>query len=264
MASYKNPLPTVESDEQIKNGTDVVIVDDYSYREPVYFAFIDVLGFKKTFDDNREKNGNEFADKYREVFNYYFELMDAANFMVNKENTGCYAGQTSDSLYFYTPRSDMLIEFIKIFSHFHLYAMTKNIFFRGGIAKGKLFLKKEYQFYGDSVINAFLLESMVSKHPIIVIDESTYQDIKDIKECDILIKSMNERHYIRPFVYLKEKINLDINEISLINIRETDKNTILENIKMNKKLFEYDCKNFEKYVFLMKEFSESVNNNGKK
>ena len=54
------------------------MVVDYTHKKTVFFAFIDVLGFKKAFDDHRELDGRErdtgFADKFKEVFIYYFEL----------------------------------------------------------------------------------------------------------------------------------------------------------------------------------------------
>ena len=147
--AYSNPIPDLEDE------IDVLRIDneyDYMQMDEVYFAFIDVLGFKQTFDDIKISREPEIANKYRDVFNYYFALMNAAKFLKNGETTGCYAGQTSDSLYFYTERPDYLMQFIKIFAHFSLYAMSQNVFFRGGIAKGSLYKKAKYQFYGDSVI----------------------------------------------------------------------------------------------------------------
>lgn len=175
--AYSNPIP--ELDDEL----DVSITEsesDYTQKDEVYFAFIDVLGFKKTFDDIKISKEKNSADKYRDVFNYYFALMNAAKFMEKGKSTGCYAGQTSDSLYFYTERPDYLMQFIKIFSHFSLYAMTQNVFFRGGIAKGSLYKKEKYQFYGDSVIGAYLIESNISKNPIITIDEKTHFDMNNI------------------------------------------------------------------------------------
>lgn len=158
--AYVNPEPILEDViREIKEEA----VSDYTRMDEVYFAFIDVLGFKKTFDDIRISKEEDMADKYRDVFNYYFELMGEAKFMERGKSTGCYAGQTSDSLYFYTDRSDFLVEFMKIFSHFNLYAMSRNVFFRGGIAKGNLYKKEKYQFYGNSVIYAYLMESVISK-----------------------------------------------------------------------------------------------------
>lgn len=242
--SYKNPEPVLD---EIALGLGEDGEADYTRIEVVYFAFIDVLGFKKTFDDIRISRESARADKFRDVFNYYFELMDAARFMERGRSTGCYAGQTSDSLYFYTDRCDFLLEFIKIFSHFNLYAMSRDVFFRGGIAKGDLYKKEKYQFYGDSVIYAYLLESVISKYPIIVIDENTNKDMKSIPGYNDMVDMDKGRYYIKPFELLDKDTVLDTNKFTQ---REIDVDKIRKNIEKNRSLFEYDARNYEKYVFL--------------
>lgn len=258
--AYKNPLPSVDDNmllEQVEvqkeKSVDESLEDDYGSKKMVYFAFIDVLGFKKTFDDNRENENDDFAEKYRKVFNYYFQLIYASDFMKDRSSTGCYAGQTSDSLYFYTPRVDILIEFIKLYSHFNLYAMSQDVFFRGGIAKGTLYIKEEYQFYGDSVIYAYLIENSISKYPIIVVDESTTNDIRELAVFDKLI-SKKSRHYIKPFAFLENNFSLEIDDSFILQEIDTEK--IRDNINKNMGLFEYDAKNYEKYTFLCEELSK--------
>lgn len=249
---YKNPKPVLEEDSHEQELQDTL---DYSLLEDVYFAFIDVLGFKKAFDDIKLTHDERQADKYRDVFNYYFDLMNAATFMNIESDGRCYAGQTSDSLYFYTKRTDFLFEFIKIFIHFNLYAMSKNVFFRGGIAKGKLFIKQKYQFYGDSVICAYLLESNISHNPIIMVDEKTHSDMHNIDGYLDLISDKNKRHYIKPFVFLNKNINLNIDNRFLL--REIDPLEIKKNITNNKSMFEYDANNYMKYIFLEEEYNNA-------
>jgi|GEM_PF-2415312 len=260
MAAYKNPDPSV--DDEIKENNEenkISSEDDYSYREDVYFAFIDVLGFKKTFDDHKINEKHDDVGKFRDVFNYYFELMNSAKFMIGQSRTKCYAGQTSDSLYFYTPRSDMLIEFIKVFLHFNLYAMSQGVFFRGGIAKGNLFIRESYQFYGESVIFAYLLESSIAKYPVTIIDENTYQAIKDFNLPNDLVKNQSGRYYLNIFAFEKEDVKMAFDEDSYFEMKEINYEFILDNIKKNKILFEYDVKNYEKYTFLLKEYEEYMN-----
>ncbi|KAB3535621.1 hypothetical protein F8154_05680 [Alkaliphilus pronyensis] len=254
MPRYKNPIPVVDFPDK-KQHVDLD-ENEYNFKESVYFAFIDVLGFKKAFDDNRQTitdpTDDKFAEKFKRVFRYYFSLMNSANF-VKRGRSLCYAGQTSDSLYFYTEREDILVEFLKIYVHFSAYAMTQDVFFRGGIAKGRLFYKRNYQFYGDSVINAYMLESQISKNPIIVIDENTYNAIAVSSECNKLVDKKNERYYIKPFAYLEQKFDLDFDESSLI-IRNIDEDLLKSTIEQNKIRFEYDARNYEKYVFLLNEY----------
>lgn len=278
---YENPIPSVEDGaqelqkehqdekkhERIKSVEDQ---SDYKYQETVYFAFIDVLGFKKAFDEHREVQNNDdngeymeskahdisFAEKYRDVFIYYFELMEASSIISQKERTGCYAGQTSDSLYFYCTRKDWLIDYIKMFLHLNLFAMSKDVFFRGGIARGNLFIKDPHQFYGESVIYSYLLESDISKYPTIVIDENTYNDIKDCREVDLLVREKRGRHYLNIFAPLCKEFTLPLKDDTIIDIKEIDKEKILNNIKKNQEKFEYNASNYEKYVFLVEEYEE--------
>lgn len=253
--SFSNPIPDI--DDEIKDVNEVN-QSDYTSLNGVYFAFIDVLGFKKTFDDIKISNENEIANKYRDVFNYYFSLMNVAKFMDKDKNSHCYAGQTSDSLYFYTRRPDYLMQFIKIFSHFSLYAMSKNVFFRGGIAKGTIYQKEQYQFYGDCIIGAYLLESNISKNPIVVIDKKTDEDMKKISGYEELIDTYQDRKYIKPFQFLDKKNVLDIDEG--FKVRDIDRIEIEKNILKNKEAFEYDPSNYAKYVFLLDQFEKSNNN----
>ena len=250
--AYSNPIPNLDEGLQsVANEFET----DYTPLNEVYFAFIDVLGFKKTFDDMKISKEKDIANKYRDVFNYYFALMNSAKLMDPDKKTGCYAGQTSDSLYFYTSRTDYLLQFIKIFSHFSLYAMSRDVFFRGGIAKGSLFKKKDYQFFGDSVIGAYLLESNISKNPIIVIDEKTHEDMCNETGYGDFVKQKFNRNYIKPFKLLHENVALDI--IDGFVMKDIDKEQIKNNIMMNKAAFEYDANNYGKYVFLMEEFIDS-------
>lgn len=136
--AYQNPTPKIEDETLVEDRN--AEPSDYTTIEKVYFAFIDVLGFKKAFDDLKISNNEEAPNKYRDVFNYYFSLMNSAKFMQG-EKTGCYAGQTSDSLYFYTEREDYLLQFIKIFSHFNLYAMSNNVFLEVALQKA-IYTKK--------------------------------------------------------------------------------------------------------------------------
>ena len=255
MAAYINPIPSVDSPVLAQTHDATYDLNDYTAKDFVYFAFIDVLGFKKAFDDNHLIRNDNCADKFKKVFTYYFDLMNSANFKIKPERPLSYAGQTSDSLYFYTERADILIDFLKIFSHFYVYAMTQDVFFRGGIAKGNLYCKEDYQFYGESVINAYLLESQISRNPIITIDENTYKVLVDIDpECKKLIKLQNERHYLGPFAYLEHGFTLNIDDPST-KIREIDQEKLQKTIEENKSKFEYDSNNYGKYVFLLTEFS---------
>ena len=133
--------------------------------------------------------------------------------------------------------------------------MSKNVFFRGGISKGNLYKREKFQFYGDSVIGAFLLESNISKNPIVTIDEKTHNDMTNLPEYNELVYDCHGRHIIKPFYYLDKKIYLEIDEKFLI--KEINNKDIKKNISKNMNVFEFDEKNYNKYAFLHKQISEN-------
>ena len=246
-----------DSDKQLlenndENGEEYSIVGDYNEIENVYFAFIDVLGFSKIFgagakDKDRKKT---LAEGYKDIFNYFFSLIGSSQALRLTANT-C-AGQTSDSLYFYTDRTDMMIEFIKIYSHFSLYAMSKNIFFRGGIAKGCLFKNAPYQFFGDSIIKAYSLESEISKNPIITVDSSACIGLSEEPIFGKMKKEdeINQRCYIDPFYGWGSEMDIHLEEG--FKCKTIDYSAIERIIDENLIRFEYDEKNYQKYLFLKK------------
>ena len=71
---FENKIPVMEDLDGSENtrivnkGSDSKeeTSTDYHMYENVYFAFIDVLGFKQTFDENREDSAKEFADGYKD------------------------------------------------------------------------------------------------------------------------------------------------------------------------------------------------------
>lgn len=251
--AYKNPTPILHDEQSDRLIVQENLAAEYTPYKNVYFSFIDVLGFKQTFDDNKENI--EFASSFKDAFQYFSLLMNSTRFPKSDWNSG----QTSDSLYFYTDRIDYLAAFIKIYSHFSLYAMSQDVFFRGGIAKGGLFVDKPHQFYGDSVIKAYLLESSIAKFPRIVIDQSTVSDlIKENNISDFLIcEDPPKRSYVRPFTYMSRnelQTIVNIPAEKLFSIDEEKWLIIEEKIQKNMERFEFDDKNYLKYAFLQSEY----------
>lgn len=256
--------PKLDSDDQNDLTKNKMNNDNkensYKNIKPVYFVFLDVLGFKQ--DYKLHKSSKEVSEKYSSVFSKYSDIMDKY-LGKNKDEIG-YAGQTSDSLYFYTERIDFLVDFLKIYAYFSLYAMTKGVFFRGGVAKGELYFKNSrYQFYGDSVIGAYLIESNIAEYPRVVLDISTTKEIKDDKIIAQLIKFEEPRGYINPFTkaIFDYKCNirgidydeLDIDKIACISkIKYVINNKIKEN--------EYEPRICSKYQGLLKDINEYERN----
>lgn len=241
---YKNPVVSLLNDQHKKQShSDTTLGKKYETINAAYFAFIDVLGFKETYS----KNSN-----FSKVFEYFTSLVDSMHCINNPDNK-CYAGQTSDSLYFYTDKLVHLIEFINVFLHFNIYAMSQNVFFRGGIAKGELKYNRPHQFFGDCIIKAYLLEENISKYPRITIDNNTFDDLKKYTPEWTFDKDPH-RHFLNPFstVIFKEISQyfssptpplhtIDINLIKKARIQ----------INKNIKLYEINSATFEKYWYLL-------------
>lgn len=253
---YTNPVPSLPSDDVDNIPLNrSVLIEDYSFHKSVYFAYIDVLGFKQAFDDNRKDPQKQFAEAYKDVFKYYGQLLRKANIINAGFST---AGQTSDSLYFYTDRIDFVAEFIKIYLHFSLYAMSKDVFFRGGIANGCLFVDLPHQFYGDCVIKAYLLEEKISRFPRIALDHKTYSDLQKMEDVKGLLISENHtgRFYLNPFFHVKESELVSITNLDSSQIQPIEKDAILRNIDKGRNRFEFDDNNYQKYQYLFEQFNK--------
>lgn len=244
--AYKNPTPTL-ANTSTKRPSEVT--EDYPMHKNVYFAFIDVLGFKQAFDENRKDPKKRFARKYESVFMYYSQLMRDAKFAKSGISK---AGQTSDSLYFYTDRIDFMAEFIKVYLHFSQYSMSQNIFFRGGIAKGCLFVNEPHQFYGDSVIKAYLLEEKISKFPRVAFDKDTFKALSKKSGIKKLLveDEKNGRFYLTPFGKISKPELSIITGLDASQIRSIDRKKIVHYINKGKNQFEFDERNYPKYQFL--------------
>lgn len=255
--AYKNPsikLPERPGDTK-KSGISSKTSATVEYRElsPAYFMFIDVLGFKDTFESSEKQ--------VKKVFEYFATLINQMQ-CLDKDSEHCYAGQTSDSLYFYTDKLEYLIGFVNVFLHFNIYAMSNNIYFRGGISKGNLHVNKPYQFYGDCVINSFKLESDIAKFPRIAVDKSTFDDIK---EKDLLWSfdgegnpEIEKRHYINPFSKIVlEEIDCYLGVVGAQYFKNDQKvlKTVGKHLKENVNKYEFSDSTYNKYIYLLNSYN---------
>ena len=264
--AYQNPKPELPDEPLVKLKKPESALPKYIQHDNVYFAFIDILGFKQAYNENREDSARIFTSEVKNVFQYFSLLMDRVKY---KKQDQWNSGQFSDSLFFYTTRIDCLKAFIKLYSHFSLFSMSQNVFFRGGIAKGGLFTAKPYEFYGDGVIKAYLLESSLARYPRTMIDNSTSADLrreKDILEY-IVFDKPPDRSYISPFATVPEEELLSILDIApeeLMILGKAEWNRIARNIQVNTKRFEFDDNNYKKYTFLQAAYRDSRQTNEKK
>lgn len=121
-----------------------------------------------------------------------------------------------------------------------------------------MFVKQPHQFYGESVIYSYLLESVISRFPIIVIDENTYAAIKDYPKTDLLAKKdKNDRYYLNIFAPLQSEFFMEFRDETFTS-QKIDMDQVLKNIIQNRKKFKYDANNYEKYGFLIEEYQKYI------
>lgn len=250
--AYKNPSVELPDNSAMKKKkADAQSAKVYNQLDSTYFVFIDILGFKETFL-KKEK-------VIREVFEYFNYLMSHMKCIVDK-SSNCYAGQTSDSLYFYTTNLNHLINFVNVFLHFNMYAMSKNVFFRGGISKGTLFVSEPYQFYGQCVINSFLLEENIAQNPTIAIDKKTKTDLTGKTE---LWRFDDDPHrnflnIFSPVVTQDVKVFLEDPLAECIEVDLKLINQIKKKIVENIESLELNDKNYRKYCYLLEKCTSLI------
>lgn len=267
---YKNKIPTVDSNE-IKTQDIHEHEEGYDRHEGVYFAFIDVLGFKNLYTTEQSSNAKSkksFSDLCGEVFDDYF---DSVKFLCEKRSQSLFCiGQISDTLYCYTDNCNMLIDFLYEFQCFNLRAMSQGIFFRGGVAHDEIFCRDDFQYYGKCVINAYMLEEEISKMPRIVIDYKTYNDIqKCVQEheppCGVnnfVIEGKDGRYYLDVFGIInvaKNNTKIEQHIVGEMYSQVNDLVTQLEKrIGDSIQKFEFDYANHQKYVYLKNDLGEKL------
>ena len=141
--------------------------------------------------------------------------------------------------------------------------MSNNIYFRGGISKGKLNVNKPYQFYGDCVINSFKLESDIAKFPRIAVDKSTYDDLK---ERELLWSfdgedkpGIENRHYINPFSkIILEDIDRYLGIVGACYHKNDTKvlKSVGKNLRENVKKYEFSDSTYNKYLYLLNSYNK--------
>ena len=108
------------------------------------------------------------------------------------------------------------------------------------------------------VIYSYLLESVISRFPIIVIDENTYAAIKDYPKTDLLAKKdKNDRYYLNIFAPLQSEFFMEFRDETFTS-QKIDMDQVLKNIIQNRKKFKYDANNYEKYGFLIEEYQKYI------
>lgn len=252
---YKNPPVSLPDIQKVKKNKLPDIGTKYNEINNAYFVFIDVLGFKDTFT-----KGN-VQSNIRKVFEYFNLLVSNMRFLGDKESF-CYAGQTSDSLYFYTDNLSYLTRFINIFLHFNIFAMSQKVYFRGGISTGNLLVSKPYQFFGDCVIKSYSLEENIAKFPRIAIDKATRSKFKSVPEgWEFEEDGQSDRVYLNPFSKAVTKDitdDLGTTDAELYDINLDLIIDVQKKIYSNKSEHEFNDNLYCKYSYLLKRCDDLI------
>lgn len=273
MKIYQNP--TISLDHNIiPNNQElepkIITKNDYTGMDEVYFAFIDILGFTQAFrknagEEHEKDKDQELYDHYKDLFKYYFELIDAARFNMGA-NESWSASQTSDSLYFYTTETSILVTFVHILLHFYLYAMERNIFLRGGISHGGLYHKEKHQFYGTAVIHAYKLESEIAVNPALFLDRETFNSLSNDETMVQLLEEIDtsRRYKLKPFFALNDNLAPYFKDDPAFtdSIQLPDISIIKSNIEKHLDINEFDKRTYEKYLYLYNELNQFSNSVG--
>lgn len=252
---YKNPSVSLPDVQKVKKNKLPDIGTKYNEIDNAYFVFIDVLGFKDTFTKSGVQNN------IRKVFEYFNLLVSNMRFLQDKESF-CYAGQTSDSLYFYTDNLSYLTRFINIFMHFNIFAMSQKVFFRGGISTGNLLVSKPYQFFGDSVIKSYSLEENIAKFPRIAIDKATRNKFRTVPEgWEFEEDAQSDRVYLNPFSKAVTKNITDDLGTTDVELYDINLDLILDvqkKIVSSKNEHEFNDNLYRKYSYLLKKCDDLI------
>jgi hypothetical protein len=132
-----------------------------------YICYIDVLGYKQLLHERGEMSFLKTIDK---VFNQINELFISGS---GSFRDNCYIKVFSDNIVIAIDYSLGMNELIVFSSYIAIFQrvllLEHNIFIRGAITEGNLYINEKYV-YGSGLIRAHELESEIAIYPRIILD----------------------------------------------------------------------------------------------
>ncbi|MFQ1876252.1 hypothetical protein [Aeromonas veronii] len=126
----------------------------------VYFAYLDILGYKESLSRDKKLSALDFKDK----------LIEASN-IFNTINTAQYHHrEISDSIFIHSSSAN-LIDFLSTIKSIFNHYLRCNLLLRGGISYGRHFENTSIT-YSLALTDAYLLESQHAVFPRILIQDS--------------------------------------------------------------------------------------------
>lgn len=133
----------------------------------VYFAFIDVLGYKSYLDNDINNNTLNFKDQLQSAFEVFNEV-NGAQFPHKS---------VSDSIFLHSNAEDP-IEFFELLKKIFVSFIQKGILIRGGISYNRHFENHNIT-YSLALTEAYQLESSAAIFPRILIHQSIIEKLRN-------------------------------------------------------------------------------------
>jgi hypothetical protein len=133
----------------------------------VYFAFIDVLGYKSYLDEDISSNTLGFKDRLQAAFQVFNDV-NGAQFQHKS---------ISDSIFLHCNSEDP-IEFFKLIKKIFVSFVKNGILIRGGVSYNRHFENQTIT-YSLALTEAYQLESSAAIYPRILIHQSIIEKLKN-------------------------------------------------------------------------------------
>lgn len=126
----------------------------------VYFAYLDILGYKESLSRDKNLSALDFKEKLLE-----------ASLIFNSINSAQYHHrEISDSIFIHSSSSS-LVDFLSTIKNIFNHYLSCNLLLRGGVSYGRHFENSSIT-YSLALTDAYLLESQHAIFPRVLIQES--------------------------------------------------------------------------------------------
>jgi hypothetical protein len=193
-----------------------------SLNDYLYFAYLDVLGYKNFLEDDHKKNELFFKDKLTNAFHIFDD--------VNGSVFQCKV--ISDSIFLKCNDRNKFLEFLSLIKKIYISFIEQGLYLRGGVSYGKHF-ETDRITYSHVLAKAYELEQNVAYYPRVVIDTNIIEMFEssksDLISSQLIIKTgsifflniVDSDNWVHIFncaksIYNANIKNFDINESARI------------------------------------------------
>lgn len=217
------------------------------YKE-CYVAIIDLLGFKNSI---MHKNCEEIAQ-------YYDEIHQKVTVTVNTTRKALVPSEKihmkvmSDTVCFFVECSETnsLAGLLAFCSYFQvrMLQLPTPVLSRGAVVKGKLYCEDDV-FFGEGIVNAYLLEENVAKYPRVIMTKEVIDGA--ITNCD-----ENGKYYLETHTFEDTDLFYCVDSLLLFYGVYHEKNEWKTFARYVKKVIESETNPSirEKYIYIYKKF----------